>query len=381
MDIGDDDSNKSIFDDLLSEQEQPKSAPSFFFDAPRSKPENPADECIICEVTEEDRILSCGKEVVGISCTEDLLVLTCCDEKEGLVVQAYSLKEDSIRENSQRNCALRIPLPSSTGILGVRNTWSKACAPKLRLVTFAEKETSACQSTSSSSSSSSSQIILPPHLFSLLFGWETKVRILPVLLCSLPGGDAYFQAVDLTNTGSTHSWQQVCALSTPVVDIFCMKLKRNLSENEAISVELHQGLGMTSKSASHSSLDTALVVGRSGRCCVLTAVPAIASNKADYRLMTVTFELPNAVRCACMLDGRLCVSTGQSVVRHTLMLHSEKQDGEQKKFKVQVQTEMLRSGCAISSLWLSGNYNTDSFHFIILILLTLSLPKSQLCDS
>ena len=323
----DDGSNQSIFDDLLS-----NTGSAFeHFDVPKCKsPEN------LSEICNKDRELSYNGEVISISSTEDFLALVCNDE-DGTSVLIYPISASLLQ--NYNNFAQKLLLP-----------FHRQSSQEQR---FSNQLSSFHIVTSSDMSQclSSSQITVPLHLFGSLFGWESSVRTLPVLLCGLQDGSVYFLPVDISTSNPELSWQLLCAVDSPVIDIFSVKLNRTLSEKESVAVELQRSLGLAILEPSHSLLDAVIIVGVSGKCCLMTAMPALGSKTADWFRVASVFTLPSSVECVCCRDQTLFISSGQCIQKCSLTLLRE-EECEQKRYRVEVKSEILHSA-SVSSMWLS----------------------------
>lgn len=315
-------SNQFIFDDLLCD-----AGSAFeYFDVPKCKPPEP-----MCEICEEDRVLSCSGEVINICCTEGFLALACMGG-DGISVLIYPMEK--VLSQKCNKFAQKLPLPFQ----------GHKCPnhlPSVHVVTSSDVHQFI----------SSSQVSVPLHLFSSLFGWESSVRTLPVLLCSLPDGSVYFHPIDLNMSNLAWSWQLLCAVDSPAVDILSVKLNRTLSERESVAVELQRSLGLSILEPSHLVLDAVLVVGASGKCCLMTAMPALGSRTADnFRIVTM-FTLPSSVCCVCCRDQTLFISSGQCIQKCSLTLLRE-EESERKRYRVDVNSEQLHTA-SVSSMWLS----------------------------
>ena len=324
----DDGSNQSIFDDLLSD-----TGSAFeYFDVPKYKPPES-----LCEICEEDRVLSCTGEVINICCTKEFLALVCLVE-DGTSVLIYPMNTSLPQKCN--NFAQKLSLPLHRQLPQGQRFPNHLSS--FYVVTCSDVQQ--CLS--------SSQVIVPQHLFSSLFGWESSVRTLPVLLCSLPDGSVYFHPVDISASNPSLSWQLLCTVDSPVIDIFSVRLSRTLSERESIAAELQHSLGLSILEPSHSVLDAVIIVGASGKCCLMTAMPALGSRTADHFRVVTVFTLPSSVQCVCCRDQTLFISSGNCIQKCSLTLLRE-EGSERKRYGVKVDSELLHNA-SVSSLWLSG---------------------------
>ncbi|XP_076466678.1 uncharacterized protein LOC143297949 [Babylonia areolata] len=328
-------SNQSIFDDLLNENE-----PDFTdFSTDCSKlPDN------VCEISEEDKVLACNKNISCVACAKDFLIVVCADGDES-VMMVYSLSD--VQSQVSPDVAIRLPLPSCR-FPQSKNT-SSCQFSRLSIVTPEEDNRQ-----------SSSQVCVPAHLFSLLFGWEASVRSLPIVMCSLMDGSVYFHPVDLS-AGSLQqlSWQLLCKVDSPVVDLLCMKMNRTLSEQESVAAELHSALGLSVRTPSHSLLDAFLVVGASGKCCGIAAMPTLgaAASSADCHKVVAMFSLPGSVGSSCCQENMLYVSSLSSQILKCQLTLVRQEGREKARFSISVRSEHLFSA-SVSSMWFSGEENS-----------------------
>ncbi|KAK7107284.1 uncharacterized protein [Littorina saxatilis] len=333
MDIDEPDGcNHSIFGDLLSDPE-----PTFQdSDIPKNKG---PDEHNVCDMCEKDKIVSCSGKVIGICCTEEFLALACLEAKEAVVL-IYPMNR--LSSENPDNFAHKLPLPTHRISAGLK---SEEQSPKLQVVV-----------SSDGNCSSSSQMFVPPHLFSSVFGWESSVRNLSALLYSLPDGSVYCHPVDLTTSNPVSSWRLLCTVDSPVKDILSIKVNRTLTERESIAADLQKSMGLTMAPSSHSTLDAVLVVGASGKCCLMAVMPTQGSVTTDFFGVTTVFTLPSRVQCCCSRDQTVFVSSGHTISKCSLTLCRD-EGSECKQFGVDVNSEQLFSA-SVSSMWLSGPENT-----------------------
>ena len=319
-----DGNNQSIFEDLLNTSE-----PAF---TENNIPHNLADD--IHEVGEKDQVLSDCGDVLGICCTKEIFALVSAD-KDGSTVSIYSLSQLTSMENG--SFAQKLPLPSS------QKKQSHQFLQTLHVVLCDVDDQGV----------SSSQITIPSHLFSSLFGWESSVRSLPVLVCAFTDGSVFYHPADLTASRIESPWLLLCAVDSSVVDILPTKINRTLSEKESVAAELKKALGMNQSAPCLSLLDAIIVVGNSGKCCLMTAMPALTSQPQGYKRLVTMFTLPSSVECVSCRDGGLFVSCGQNILKCSLTLIREERE-ERRHHRVEVQSDQLI--CAsVNAMWSSGN--------------------------
>lgn len=271
-------SNDSIFDDLLNKE--PVLTGDF-----EVKSVNEYKEYKFCEILENDLLIRCDSTIIGICFSEDILVLLCrgFKGKEDACVLVYSSNQKESQYLSD-NYKQKFQLPIQ---LTAVSKESSMAFPKISVVVV-ENSDLHC--------SSSSIMPVPLHLFSLVFGWAASVRNLPVLLLSYPGGSVYFRPLDLSPLKSMSSWRLLCNLETPLVDILCVKVARRLNEAESVAAVLRKALGGQNETSSNFTIDAMLVVGGSGKCCVIAAAPSQASLQTDFSKATMMFSLPDTVK-------------------------------------------------------------------------------------
>ncbi|KAL8573477.1 hypothetical protein ACOMHN_047748 [Nucella lapillus] len=330
-------SNRSIFEDLLNEDNQDLTTD---FSTDQCKPPDDA----VCELSDQDRVMSCGMDVRCLSRAQDFLAVLCSDESETvMLVYSMSALEKSNPKKSDRPAdvlAVRLSLPQCSFP-------SHSVNQSSRLTVVASENT--CLS--------SSQVSVPSHLFSILFGWEISVRSLPVVVCSTPDGSVYFHAVDLTVRYPPHtSWKLLCVVDSPVVDVLFMTLNRTLTEQESATAQLHNALGLPVRTPSHATLDALLVVGASGKCCLTVAMPpsGSAAFSSDCHKVVAMFTLPGNVGSVCCRESALYVSAGACRQIQKCQVRLVRQgEGERRQFGVEVQAEPLFSA-SVSFMGFSG---------------------------
>ncbi|KAK7476207.1 hypothetical protein BaRGS_00032561 [Batillaria attramentaria] len=323
--------NHSIFDDLLKQQNQ--------------LPSSTADQPV--QILPRDLVLSAGCEVKKILCLKDYVILLCFDGT-GLLVRWYPAGQlNSSEVNSDG--FLPILLPYKTGL-------SNQLQPRLTGIAVVTSVNS--ESMNEGDDISSSQLCLPLHLFSALFGFESSVRTLPVLVFGLKEGTVFYLPLDCNSSSSkmTLSLKLLCCLSSAVVDISSISASRTLSEREAVATELQRSLGLHMLAPSHATLDALIITGASGQCCLLTTVPDPCSTDGGLTKLVLTFTLTGAVVCCCSKDKSMFVCTGRGIERCSLTVCCD-DERERDQFKVDVTCEELHVA-SVSKMWLSGQPNT-----------------------
>lgn len=321
--------NRSIFEDLLQDQHTPDKVQV-------SKMTWLSDNDVVMRLTGVVTHVCCGSEHMCVSRING-------DEISICVYSLHNLLSTSL------DTTLHTLLPPCP-----RNLWSSCMQPDSQDQLFL-----CFLATTGKVLVSSSQLVLPENLFSAFFGANSAIRSIPILICGGSSGAVYYRPVDTAQSSSTVvDWHLLCHLGCPVVNVCSIKVKRVLSEKEKMASELKLSLGLPALS---SLVDSFLVCGSSGLCCILTTIPESNDITQKFIRVVTTFTLPDVIQCCCSKGEMLFFSTGHGIKRCNLTL-TKGPEGEGDKHSVQVECVSLHVA-SVSDMWLMSDVRGEHTAF------------------
>ena len=291
---------------------------------------------LVCQLSVEEKAISCPTDIVGLCCSEKFLAVGCIKNRMyEITIHPIVLATGELSVNTKCLCLPLLQLHT-----GRSQAMDKSDLPVLYTI-----------ARSGDPHTASSTLQVSNDLFSLFFGWQSCLSDTSVVLCCLPSGTILYYVVAMWLTSNSHKgWQVLCSVDSPVIAIEMATFTRKLSEDESTVECLQNSMGIASVKKC-SSFVGILVVGNSGNSCLLSAAPIFGMENSSVKVISV-FSFPNFVYNLCCDDNAVFVCTKNHLLSCSLTLVTEKKDDVQ-CFKVMVDFDTLYN-MAISSLWLSG---------------------------